>query len=159
ERARLLLRGGRFSRARALNHPEMDVTTDTFENDVVEHSAELPVVVDFWADWCGPCKTLAPILEREAAARDGQVVLAKVDVDANREVASRFGIRGIPAVKAFRNGQVVREFVGAQSPTSVASFLDAVTGPTEGERLVEELRESGEAPELLAALEQGEVEQ
>jgi len=131
----------------------IDVTDETFYSDVVQRSHELPVVVDFWADWCGPCKALAPVLEREAAAREGQVVLAKVDVDANPNVANHYGISGIPAVKAFRKGQVVSEFVGARSAHGVASFLDELTGPSAGERLLDELREAGEEPELVAALE------
>ena len=136
----------------------MDVTDATFETDVVERSRKLPVVVDFWAEWCGPCHALAPVLEREAAARDGRLSLVKVDVDANPGLAGEFGIRGIPAVKAFRNGRVVREFVGAQSPQSVGAFLDEVLAPSPGERLLAELRASGERPELLATLEAGDHE-
>ena len=137
----------------------MDVTDATFETDVVERSRELPVVVDFWAEWCGPCHALAPVLEREVAARDGRLSLVKVDVDANPRVAGEYGIRSIPAVKAFRNGRVVREFVGVQSPQSFASFLDEVLAPSPGERLLAELRASGERPELLAALEADDHEQ
>ena len=96
----------------------VDVTDATFEQDVVERSRELPVVVDFWAEWCGPCKLLEPVLEKAAAARDGELVLAKLDVDANPAAASRFGVRGIPAVKAFRHGHVVDGFVGAQPPST-----------------------------------------
>jgi putative thioredoxin len=136
----------------------VDVTEATFESDVVERSRERPVVVDFWAEWCGPCHALAPVLEREVAARDGRLSLVKVDVDTNPQLADEFGIRGIPAVKAFRNGRVVREFVGAQSPQSVGAFLDEVLAPSPGERLLAELRESGERPELLAALEAGDHE-
>jgi len=134
----------------------VDVTEQTFPTDVVDRSAEVPVVVDFWAAWCGPCRTLTPVLEKEIEARAGQVELAKVDVDANPALAEEYGVRGIPAVKAFRNGRVVSEFVGAQSPTSVAAFLDALTQPTEGEQLLAQLRESGEEPDLLALVDQGE---
>jgi putative thioredoxin len=106
----------------------MDVTDETFQADVIERSAGLPVVVDFWAEWCGPCRMLTPVLEEAIAARDG-VTLAKVDVDANPQVAAEFDVRGIPAVKAFRNGQVVAEFVGAQPRAAVESFLDELTKP------------------------------
>jgi putative thioredoxin len=136
----------------------MDVTTESFEREVLERSHELPVVVDFWAAWCGPCRLLGPVLEREAEARTGEFVLAKLDVDANPELAVRYQIQGIPAVKAFRNGQVVAEFVGAQPPASVAQFLDELTGPTASERLTAELNESGELPDVLRALERGEQE-
>jgi putative thioredoxin len=130
----------------------MDVDEQTFEREVIARSADVPVVVDFWADWCGPCKALAPVLERAVAERNGDVALAKLDVDANPELAQRFAIRGIPAVKAFRRGQVVAEFVGAQSPTAVAAFLDGITGPSAADRIAEELRASGEYPEVLEAL-------
>ncbi len=130
----------------------MDVTTQTFEGEVLERSREVPVVVDFWAEWCGPCQRLGPVLEREAESRDGGVVLAKVDVDANQELAQRYGVQGIPAVKAFRDGRVVDEFVGALPPAAVAEFLDRVTGPTARERLVAELQETGELPDVVAAL-------
>ena len=136
----------------------MDVTSETFERDVVERSRELPVVVDFWAAWCGPCRTLGPVLEREAESRAGELALVKVDVDANPELALRYQIQGIPAVKAFRDGEVVREFVGAQAPAAVAKFLDELTGPTAAERLFGELGASGELPEVVAALEQDDHE-
>ena len=136
----------------------MDVTTESFERDVLERSHELPVVVDFWAAWCGPCRMLGPVLEREAESRAGEFELVKVDVDANQELALRYQIQGIPAVKAFRDAQVVREFVGALPQAAVAQFLDELTGPTAAERLVAELRESGELPEVVEALEQDEHE-
>jgi len=136
----------------------MDVTSETFEQEVLERSYELPVVVDFWAAWCGPCLMLGPVLEREAEKRAGELALVKVDVDADQELATAYGIRGIPAVKAFRDGQVVREFVGALPPAAVAQFLDELTGPSGTERLVAELEASGELPEALAALEQGDHE-
>jgi thioredoxin len=138
--------------------PDVDVTDASFEQDVVERSRELPVVVDFWAEWCGPCHMLAPVLERAVEARDGRIVLAKVDVDANPGLSSRFDVRGIPAVKAFRNGHVVAEFVGAQSPTSVAAFLDGLSGPSRAEALVAELEDAGELEGVLEALRAGDHE-
>ena len=136
----------------------MDVTDETFYSDVIERSHELPVVVDFWAEWCGPCRTLGPIIEREAEARAGKLELAKLDVDANPHTANHYGIRGIPAVKAFRAGQVVDEFVGVRSPQGVAAFLDALLGPSPADLVLDELRASGEQPEVLEALEAGDHE-
>ena len=111
-----------------------DVSEQEFQTAVVDRSREVPVVVDFWAEWCGPCRQLTPLLEREAAAREGDVDLVKVDTDANQRLAQAFGIQGIPAVKAFRDGQVVDEFVGAQPPPVVQRFFDDLV-PSETERL------------------------
>ncbi len=113
----------------------MDVTDSTFESAVIERSRVVPVVVDFWAEWCGPCRQLGPVLERAVAAREGKVELAKIDVDANPQVARAFAIQSIPAVKAFRDGQMVAEFVGAQPPAAVESFLDSLL-PSEADELV-----------------------
>jgi putative thioredoxin len=134
----------------------VDVTDATFEADVVERSRELPVVVDFWADWCGPCRALTPVLEQEVDNRNGTVVLAKVDVDANPSLSAAYRVQGIPAVKAFKDGRVVSEFVGARSPVAVAAFFDELLAPPAVEGLLEELRASGDLPELLSALEAGD---
>jgi thioredoxin len=136
----------------------VDVTQDTFETAVVERSAERPVVVDFWAEWCGPCHALAPVLEQAVAERADRLELVKVNVDESPELGARFGVRGIPAVKAFRNGEVVAEFVGAQPPARVAAFLDDLLAPPAAHRLLAELREDGADPALVEALERGDHE-
>ena len=106
------------------------------------------MVVDFWAEWCGPCRALTPALERAAEARAGKVELAKVDVDANQGLAARYGIQGIPAVKAFRDGQVVNEFVGALPAAAVERFMDELV-PSEAD----ELARHGDEESLRRALE------
>ncbi|HEY2769009.1 MAG TPA: thioredoxin [Solirubrobacteraceae bacterium] len=113
----------------------MDVTDSTFQTAVIERSHQLPVVVDFWAEWCGPCRQLGPVIERAVAAREGKIELAKIDVDANPTVARTFRIQSIPAVKAFKDGQVATEFVGAQPPAAVERFLDSLL-PSEVDQLV-----------------------
>lgn len=102
----------------------MDVTTETFQHDVIERSRELPVVVDFWAAWCGPCRMLGPALEAEAEKRAGRLELVKLDVEAEQEIAARYGIQSIPTVAAFRDGEPFTGFVGAHPARVIGSFFD-----------------------------------
>jgi putative thioredoxin len=115
---------------------DVDVTEASFQTAVLDRSNTVPVVVDFWADWCGPCRQLTPVLERAVSARAGKIDLAKVDVDANQRLAQAFRVQGIPAVKAFRDGKMVAEFVGVQPPAAVDQFLDSLL-PSEADGLVE----------------------
>ena len=102
----------------------MDVTSKTFEREVIERSHAVPVVVDFWAAWCGPCRMLGPAIESEVAKREGKIELAKVDVEAEQLLAARYGIQSIPTVAVFRAGEVVTGFVGAYPPATIGRFFD-----------------------------------
>jgi putative thioredoxin len=125
-----------------------DVSEADFQVRVLERSKTVPVVVDFWAEWCAPCRQLGPVIEQAVRARGGKVELAKLDTDANQSISRAFQIQGIPAVKAFKDGRVVDEFVGALPPAQVKQFFDGLV-PSEADALVE----AGDEASLRAALE------
>jgi len=113
----------------------MDVTDATFQDAVVTRSAEVPVVVDLWAPWCGPCTTLGPMLERAVAATDGALELAKVNVDENPRISQTFGVKSIPAVFAIAGGQVVDQFIGALPEEQVTAFVQKLLpAPSEADQ-------------------------
>ncbi len=114
----------------------IDVNEADFEAEVVSRSHELPVVVDFWAPWCAPCRQLGPLLEQAAGSREGKVVLAKIDTDENPNISQSFGIQGIPAVKAFVDGEIVDEFTGGLPPAQVEKFFDGLV-PSETQLLLQ----------------------
>lgn len=126
----------------------IDTTEQSFAADVLERSRTVPVVVDFWAGWCAPCRTLGPVLEAAVDARGGEVELVKVDVEANPGLATAFGVRGIPAVKAFRDGAIVNEFTGALPRPQVERWLDTLV-PSAADRLAA----AGDEASLRAAVE------
>jgi putative thioredoxin len=127
-----------------------DVTDATFATAVIERSKTVPVVVDLWAEWCGPCKTLGPLLEKVIDETSGAVELAKVDVDANPEVAQAFQVQSIPAVFAIKDGQIVDTFVGALPEAAVREFVERLAP---GASIVDQLVEAGDEASLREALE------
>jgi len=130
----------------------LDVSAADFEQAVIEHSKTIPVVVDFWAEWCGPCRALKPVLEKLADEYGGKFRLAKINSDENQPLAQRYGVRGIPNVKAFVDGELVDEFSGALPESEVRQFLDRLI-PTPAEKLrLETLREYAELQDAERAL-------
>ena len=113
----------------------IEVTDADFQQRVLERSAQVPVLVDFWADWCQPCHMLAPVIEAAVDAHAGRIELAKLDTERNQATAARYGVRGLPTVKAFRDGEVVDEFTGAQPPPVVERFVAGLV-PSEADELV-----------------------
>lgn len=132
--------------------PAIDVTEATFQAEVLDKSKEVPVVIDLWAEWCGPCKTLGPILDKVVDATGGKVVLAKVDVDANPSISQAFKVQSIPAVYAMKDGKVVDGFMGAYPESAVQEFVDKLL-PTQDEVAVSDLLAVGDEASLRRALE------
>ncbi|MEA2433445.1 MAG: putative thioredoxin [Actinomycetota bacterium] len=129
----------------------LDVSESTFKSDVLDRSHEVPVVVDFWADWCGPCHRLGPVLEKLANEADGDWILAKVDVDANPQLASVARVQGIPAVRAFVGGQLVAEFTGAIPEPDVRQWLEKL-GPSPAKSAIEAARRAEDETRYAEAL-------
>lgn len=125
----MLLNQGTNASAPATDGLVVDVTTQNFVKDVIEESKRQPVLVDFWAPWCGPCKTLGPVIEKVVRAANGKIKLAKMNIDEHPQVAQQLGIQSIPAVFAFSNGQPVDGFVGALPEAEVKAFIDRLAGP------------------------------
>jgi putative thioredoxin len=130
----------------------IDVTDATFQTEVIDRSMQVPVVIDLWAEWCGPCRVLGPILDKVVGETAGKVALVKVDVDANPQVSQAFQVQGIPAVFAMDKGKIVSSFVGAQPEANVRQFVEALL-PTEEETAVARLLAAGDEASLRQALE------
>jgi putative thioredoxin len=128
----------------------VEVTDATFAQDVLEESHRRPVVVDFWAEWCQPCRLIGPVLERLAEEHGGDFLLAKLDTDSNPQASVAFRIQGIPAVKAFRDGQMVSEFVGAIPERAIRGWLEPLL-PSESDRLVEQAEQEESSGRLEEA--------
>jgi putative thioredoxin len=130
----------------------IDVTDATFPTEVIDRSHQVPVVVDVWAPWCGPCRQLGPIIEQVVAETEGQVVLAKVNADENPQISAAFKVQGIPAVFALRDGKVVGDFVGARGEREVRAFVAQLL-PSEEDQHVAALLAAGDEASLRTALE------
>ena len=143
--------GGLGDQPSTLVRMAIDVTDATFQADVIDKSSIVPVVVDLWAPWCGPCRTLGPIIEKAIDATEGKVVLAKVNIDENPQISAQFRVQSIPAVYALRNGQIVDGFLGALPERDVERFVETLL-PTEEQTTLAALIEAGDEISLRKAI-------